>query len=97
MTDTAVRPIPLREYDDSQPPRMADGTFYVVGRTVPIDGRISWYASEHIGRHLLFNSYLFKGDGGAFLLEAGVPRPSIARRRKFGRSLGKGPRSDGWQ
>ncbi len=56
----------------SEPFCLADDALYVLGGSVPVDGRISWYADEHLGRYLPFNSYLLKEEHNVLLLEAGV-------------------------
>lgn len=55
------------------PTCLAVDSLYVIGATVPVDSRISWYAKEHHGRHLPFNTYVLKDGEETLLLESGVP------------------------
>lgn len=57
----------------THPTCLAVDSLYVIGATVPVDARISWYAKEHHGRHLPFNTYVLKDGDDVLLLESGVP------------------------
>ena len=75
MTDTVLRADSLqgRQGLQSDYACLAEGALYVVGGSVPVDGRISWYSGDHLGRYLPFNSYVLKDGDGLLLLESGVP------------------------
>ena len=53
--------------------RVADGRIYLLGGSVRIDGRISWYGDADLGRYLPFNSYLLVEEDQVLLVESGVP------------------------
>jgi flavorubredoxin len=75
MKDIMVRTIPTREAGEAQAGslRLADGKLHVLGASVPIDGRISWYPDADRGRFVPFNSYLLREGESILLVEAGVP------------------------
>ncbi|PZP42666.1 MAG: hypothetical protein DI601_17545 [Azospirillum brasilense] len=65
------------------PDLVAEGV-YLLGGSVAIDERISWYPATETGRHLPFNSYLLADAGNLLLLEAGVPAMFPALAAQFG-------------
>jgi flavorubredoxin len=75
MTDIIARAIPSREADGAKAGslRLADGKLHILGASVPIDGRISWYPDADRGRFVPFNSYLLQEGESILLVEAGVP------------------------
>jgi flavorubredoxin len=75
MTDIMARAIPTREVGEAEAGslRLADGKLHILGASVPIDGRISWYPDADRGRFVPFNSYLLQEGESILLLEAGVP------------------------
>jgi flavorubredoxin len=75
MTDIMARAIPPWEAGGVQAGslRLADGKLHILGASVPIDGRISWYPDADRGRFVPFNSYLLQEGESILLVEAGVP------------------------
>ena len=72
MTDAAA-PSHSPRADQKGPSSLADGALYAIGGSVLVDGRISWYGSDHQGRYVPFNSYLLKDAQKLLLIESGVP------------------------
>jgi flavorubredoxin len=75
MTDIMARAIPTRVVAEAQAGslRLADGKLHILGASVHIDGRISWYPDADRGRFVPFNSYLLQEGESILLVEAGVP------------------------
>jgi flavorubredoxin len=75
MTDIMARAVATREAGEAQAGslRLADGKLHILGASVPIDGRISWYSDADRGRFVPFNSYLLQEGESILLVEAGVP------------------------
>ncbi|RAI57105.1 hypothetical protein [Roseicella frigidaeris] len=74
------------------PGPIAEG-LHLLGGSVAIDERISWYPAAEAGRHLPFNSYLLADAGSLLLLEAGVPAvfPALAAQLDGIARAGQGP------
>lgn len=66
---------PPRSYDEvwPEPLCLAGRALALLGGSVQVDERISWYQQEDHGRYLPFNSYLLREQDSVFLLESGVP------------------------
>ena len=64
----------------------------LLGASVPIDGRISWY-DDLTGRHVPFNTYLIEDGDRQFLVEAGVPAvfDAVARQMESAFPRRQGP------
>ena len=52
---------------------LRDGELYLLGDSIAVDGRISWYPPVDDGRYVPFNSYLIMDGDSHLLVEAGVP------------------------
>jgi hypothetical protein len=87
MADAAVPQTQLLGSENAL--SVADGTLYVVGGSIRVDGRISWYSSEHLERYVPFNSYLLKEGDKLLLLETGVPATFETNARQLRDLLGE--------
>lgn len=70
MPDTALAPAPDRARADD-PVALVPGTLWLLGGSVPLDGRISWVPADARGFQPI-NTYVLVQDGGVLIVDPGV-------------------------
>jgi flavorubredoxin len=73
---TAILVPTIKTHDgesETGPLSLVGEKIHLLGSSMPIDGRISWYPDSDRGRFVPFNSYLLQQGESFLLVEAGVP------------------------
>lgn len=54
-------------------PSLHDDQLRLLGASIRVDGRLSWYPPQDMGRFVPFNAYLLKDGEDVLMVESGVP------------------------